>query len=214
MKKFKRVFSFFMPALLISQFLSCSNSTSTDPTESIITNIPLIKGIVQTDSDTPTPISIWGVPNENSSITVQGTGTIYNEKSISLGQVLISYGLDFLFPNPANYSTTIVYELTQNANVSIWVVRGLTPKQLSVENTLYFNSYVVNNSDKFYIKLSEGFTRAGKYHLTWNLQDKQGNTIPDGFYRIFVNFDGNLLWRDLCVFHPKGNEQQVPTDVF
>jgi hypothetical protein len=194
---------FLLMTLLSSLFYSCENPTSPDPIYYQISNTPIITGIVRTGSDSPEPLGIIGSPNEKSELSVNVAVNTSNMGS----SIPKNFNMSPLYPNPTDGSISIRYSLPYKSDVSVWVVRGKSPEESSnTNNTVYTNGYFITPSNNFIQELSSRTAYAGSYAIIWDIRDQKGNILPDGYYRIYLVVNGNLMWRDLWIYKHAGEE--------
>jgi len=201
MKIVKLVLSLFIPAILISQFFSCSNPAGSYPVENQILNMPVITGIVEIDTGAYNVQKKLGIPNEKEQIT------LFNSRNIPE-----QCYFNGIIPNPASDATDISFSLPINANVSIWIVRGTLPENLKNKAYLYLNCYISQSSNNFYMELQRNKAYPGGfyyYHL--NLKDSNSSDLPNGFYRVYLEINGNLMWRNLWIYNNKNIDSSLPS---
>lgn len=200
MKKSGKKYILFITLLLL---YSCDNPVNQDPVYYQISNPPIITGIVRTGPDSPEPLGIIGSPNEKSSISINKVSSTTNIAS-SIPQ---NFKMSPLYPNPTNGSVDIRYSLPYKSNISIWVVRGKSLEEsLNSSRTTYTNGYFITPSNNFIQKLGSRTSDAGNYSMVWDIKDHDGNKLPDGYYRIYLVVNGNLMWRNLWIFKHAGQE--------
>ena len=197
MKKLFRKYFLLTPIIFSIFFYSCDNSVSVDPVYYEISNPPIITGIVRTGEDSPTPLGTIGSPNEKTTLSYSG-----NSNSMLPNKFIMSSP----FPNPTDYSTTIMFSLPIKSKISIWVVRGKAVGEDFIDHSIYSNGYFKVPSEQFSMKLDEGIKEAGRYAFIWQAKDQAGNQLPDGFYRIYLIINDNMLWRDVWLYHPANQE--------
>ena len=183
-----------LPLLFVPMiFYSCSSPTSADPILTEIAYPPVITGIVVTGPDSP--IELGTIGNPNGKLSLPFNGNLNNSQPIP--QVFRIFNL---FPNPASNGTSILYSLPEKSLVSIWVVRGRMPGEDFTDHALYEEGLFKTPSKQFSMNLYNGYPAAGFHNFIWNGKDQNGNQLPNGFYRIYVEINGNLLWEDCMIY--------------
>lgn len=181
-------------------FYSCNESAiEPDPSFFILSNPPVITGIVITGESSPEPLGVWGEPNEKGSFD-NGYGKSQDGESIPKGYSMISP-----FPNPTSDGFSLFYSLPVKTNVSIWIVRGILPGE-KTEPTLYANGYFNRPTSRFCKKIYEGVQGAGIYSKLISLNDETEEDLSLAFYRIYLVIDNYLLWRNVAKYDQAGTE--------
>jgi hypothetical protein len=166
-------------------FYSCNNSNPTEANINIDLNPPLITGIVRTSEAGPRAIAIYGNPNEKSDI-------IENNK--------LNFYIDSPYPNPTDGSTSISFYVPVKTNVLVWIIKG----RLSVENASgsvnYANSNYVSPFTNYFQILYQRDDDPGRYILIWSGRDQNGKILPDGVYRVYIEVNGQLMWRNIWLY--------------
>jgi hypothetical protein len=179
----------FLPIVLIPFFLnSCKSPTSPELIINEIKSPPVITGIVITD-ETGEQVGVFGYPNERESLPSNKY-----------------FRLDAPYPNPTYPSLKIDYAVPMKSNISFWVVKGTASVEIINNMAYYFNCQIFNSSNNYAIKLFEGVKDPGYYEISFDGKDKYGNILPDGFYRIYEDVNGELMWRNLMILNSEGPE--------
>ena len=198
MNKFCKKY-FLLSSVIFSIFsYSCNNPVSPDPIYYRIANPPVITGIIRTGPDSPEPLGIIGTPNEKSTLSYSG--------SPSNNALPNKYIMSSPFPNPTDYSTEIMYTLPVKSKISLWVVRSRTAGEDFIDHSIYSNGFFKTPSEQFSLKLDGGTKDGGRYAFNWVTKDQSSNQLPDGFYRIYLVINNDLLWQDVWVYHTANQE--------
>jgi hypothetical protein len=147
---------------------------------------PVITGIYLTDA-IGVLIGTWGNPSDLPQPGDNSNGT---------GHIPLYFEFVGLYPNPSYGITTIRYDLPQATRVKIWVVRGRTTDEL---NDITFGGSNFFSADDLNVQIIEDrYSEAGNFSALWT----RNKSIPDGFYRIYIQANNLLAWRDAAVFDP------------
>jgi hypothetical protein len=158
-------------------FLSCDKNIGEEVLYSPDLKMPVVTGLfVSGYDDMPGVSKVWGSPSGRYFCSP----TIGDNTNISLS-------------NP--YET----------NVKIWVVPARLPNQNSNDILNLMNGYFTNASGMAVaIPLNEN-KLAGIYSIEYSFKDFNGNLLPEGFYRIYIESDGWLRWCDVLNFRDESN---------
>ena len=193
-----------IPLLILPWLLySCNSPTSVGEINLQTVEPPLITGIIRTSPDSPTPLAIYGVPNEQPEIIEEVSQNIKSQ-----------FFMASPYPNPTEVATAITFGLPVARNVTVWVVKGRLPGENVSDNTIVANGNFASPKFHYYKVLEKKFLRAGYYSLTWDAKYDNGDTLPDGVYRIYIEIDGQLMWRNVMIFHQAFTENPGVTDLF
>lgn len=183
-----------LAAILTLLLLGCSNDDDPFSASGGIADVFVTPGIFITD---PNGYSLgeWGNPPLHPDF-----GEVENQ--VAMDSILIQPSDKFrmfqLYPNPSPSSVSIYFVSGLPAfSAKAWVVPVLGQ---SVENPLllstgYGEIFQVSSPIIGTIYEEENLD-PGAYVFSWDGKDDLGNTVPDGFYRIFLQVDEYLLWRD------------------
>lgn len=137
---------------------------------------PVVTGINLTD-DMGREMGIWGRPSDK-------TG------NMSMGIFLAVY------PNPSDGVFVIRYDLMKAAHVKMWAVRARTDDEL---NDKSFGGSTLFAPDDLALRiLVDQYKETGHYAVEW----RRDSNITEGFYRIYLESNDHLIWRDVAVFEP------------
>lgn len=105
------------------------------------------------------------VQNLDGSVNYHGPTTVFYDNTASHGspEIPVVNGLNAIYPNPFNPSTTIAYSLSKNANVS-------------------FSIY--NSRGQIVRQIAETQKAAGNWRLNWDGMNDNGTTCSTGVYYI------------------------------
>jgi len=135
----------------------------------------------------PTPLHMFFTAGQFTvSLTVTGPGgsdtfsqdnfitTTSPSGIVDAGTIPDSYHLHQSFPNPFNATTTISYDLPEQAKIKITAF-DMTGKQIAV--------------------IENGVKSAGRYNVIWHAQDGEGHELPTGVYIIRLTTGGYSSYR-------------------
>jgi len=171
-------------------FFSCKSPTSVGEINLQTEEPPLITGIIRTSPDSPSSLAVYGVPNEQPEIVEEIS---QNVKS--------NFFMASPFPNPTDVSTNISFGLTVGRNVTIWVVKGRLPDENVSDNTIIANGNFASPKFHYSKVLEKKYLQAGYYRIIWNAKYDNGDLLPDGVYRVYIEIDGQLMWRNVMIYH-------------
>lgn len=102
------------------------------------------------------------------------------------------------YPNPSNGYFSISYDIPDEGNVKITVVSALPPgSDPETHLTNYNNStFVILGGNPIRTLLDQSLSQ-GSYNMPWDTRDDFGNKVPDGFYRIYLEWNEYLVWYDV-----------------
>ena len=179
----KILFIILLPVL----FYSCNNSNPTEvnPIINIDLTPPLITGIIRTSETGPRAITIYGNPNEKSDI-------IENNR--------LDFYIDSPYPNPTDGSTSISFYVPVKTNVLMWIIKGRLPVENASGSVNYANSNYVSPFTNYFQILYQRVNGPGRYILIWSGRDQNGKILPDGVYRVYIEVNGQLMWRNIWLY--------------
>jgi len=135
----------------------------------------------------------WGNPLEHPDV---GTMHVPDTGSILIPQTV--FRMSQLYPNPGNSSVSIEFATAMSGfTVRAWVVRILGPGEPL--NNLNFNAGAEVFHDQSPVVRHLDFnygSNPGHYVIQWDCKDDAGDITSDGFYRIFLQLNDYILWRD------------------
>lgn len=186
---------FFFLAVSIALVLnSCDNTTEPGEISGSIFEMPVVPGLVLTTEISPAPIGIWRNPHLPRSIYYAPVNPDSN--------ILLPYDmqLNIPYPNPTSSSITILYTLPIRTEVSITLVKARLPEErvdgpASLSGGVFISSY----KKPAIILLDKVEQEPGHYSVVWSGKNNKGENAPGGFYRVYFNADGNLLWCDVLL---------------
>ncbi len=184
-------------------FFSCNSPTSVGEINLQTEEPPLITGIIRTSPDSPNPIAIYGVPNEQPEIIEEISQNVKSK-----------FFMASPFPNPADVSTDITFGLPVGRNVTIWVVKGRLPGENVSDNTIIANGNFASPKFHYSKVIEKKYLQAGYYRIIWNAKYDNGDSLPDGVYRIYIEIDGQLMWRNVMIYHQVFTENPGVINLF
>jgi hypothetical protein len=204
--------------LLLVFLFSCKSPNENEiPLLSPDMSQPIATGIYITNANGPDPIGIWGNPSDGSSATSVGypildihSGNIIDTNS-SLNHVSAvspnptvlpkTIKLQNPYPNPFEGVCVINYSLPVSSNVLLYVV----PARWYGKNSDDINSSAgaITAAPKrtaIAILVREA-QAAGMYVCQWRARDQNGNSLPSGFYRIYLRVNDTICWHDVFLYN-------------
>jgi len=174
----KILFNFY----LIFLFISCRGPNEPVPLRSPELWDPIVTGIFITHEDTPETSAIWGNPSIS--------------KAESQSDCPIR--LDNPYPNPTNGSTGIAFEVLKRTEVRIWIAPA-TLYTLTSHNAIIYSNGIYGVPGGLCLNLLWEVTTQGRYHVTWAPYTQNAEQLPSGFYRVYLESDEFLIWRDILL---------------
>jgi hypothetical protein len=102
------------------------------------------------------------------------------------------------YPNPDNGCITVSFPIPYNADAKITIVPALSPYEEEINSYTHFNSTYQISSGKPVMTLFDEELAKGYHSINWRGRDDDGKIVPDGFYRIYLEFDNSyLVWVDM-----------------
>jgi hypothetical protein len=157
----------------VTSLISCSDSGTPNPINTVYLDAPKVTSFVFTD-ETGNTLGYWGLPPEKSLLSV------------------------FSYPNPLNPTATIRFQLPQATHLQVWVVKALGPGESEGDLIDYFEAGCVKPDGVPLDVLCDGYFQAGVVEFEWD-----ASAYPDGFYCYYVATDYHplerwfmLLWTD------------------
>ena len=161
-------------------FISCSKEFENPLLHSPDSEMPVATGLFYTLENSPEVVAIWGNPSGNS----------------------------FCYPT-IGASTSIQFSLPNETRVTVWVDPARLPQQNSNDVINLLNAYFKNESGLAVAILLDDIKNAGVYSLDYGFNDSEGNLLPEGFYRIYVQAADWLRWCDVFNFRNESNYYKV-----
>lgn len=195
----------FVLCLFCITFISCNVTENENHSlYSPYHKTPVTEGIFITSRDLPDAIGVWGNP-------VNPAEWMLSNPPHDLSQKLPSgFWLYNPYPNPANYSSRIFFQVPEASNVRVYIV----PARLigTPDNSISLvTGGVFLSPQGVAIKVLENkLLQAGRYWHDWDLTDDNSNPVPAGFYRVYMESGNDLLWRDILVYRDK---KDLPADL-
>ncbi len=167
----------------------CNSSSQPDILEFISqSKTPIITGIHETNEELP-----------------DGTEKVYGAPSYSISE----YGINIV-PNPhlgysryaTSYLTPLVRIIYPPDEAKIVIVKGLWIGEKE-KNALNTSGAITATSNLRIVRIID--KSSNHDYVSWDLKDEDGNFVPSGFYRIYIQsefFDNDILWIDLYLILP------------
>jgi hypothetical protein len=201
--------------LLIFLFSCKSPNENEIPPLSPDMSQPVATGIYIT-TNSPDPIGVWGNPSDGSSIISVGYPVFsfnsgYNMDTIrvqkrntvmrQISVIPTAVNLHNPYPNPFEGVCVINYSLPMSSNVLLYVV----PARWYGKNSDDINSSVgaITAAPKrtAIAILVSMVQAAGMYACQWRVRDQNGNSLPSGFYRIYLRVNDTVCWHDVFLYN-------------
>ncbi len=207
-KRYCKIFVFVF--LLSVVTISCKNPSEIETFYSPDLRTPVVTGIRITN-EMAEEIAVWGYLSDPESPVgeVEQYKNLPDDDGIHVFVPMCGLDMRTPYPNPTNGECVIRYDIGKTSHVKIWVV----PAVLSGED----ESNIVNLENTLLVKpgiaiavLVDRQSPPGAYQVHWSGGDSQGNEVPGGFYRIYIQADEYLLWRDVAVWREPGD---LPPDL-
>ena len=185
----------FLSVLILLSLNSCNNSTEPLDTNNIDYEIPVVPGLLLTTPSGPETVGIWRNPHLPNG-EYQYYPNVYKVDIDIPGPLDIR--LETPYPNPTNDYVTIVFALSIDTKVSLWLVRAKLPEDnFNNLETATGGVFVTANSK---IELLNDYPfQIGKHAVRCEWKDKDGKLLPAGFYRVYFKADGHTLWCDVLL---------------
>lgn len=163
--------------LLSFSFVSCDKDTGETLLYSPDLKMPVVEGLYFTSEGGPDVLAVWGNPS----------------------------GSNFCYPSIGS-STTILFSVPEQSEVSVWVVPARLSSQSSEDVIKSFNRYFYNASGLAVAILMDKQTKpAGTYAINFDFKDSEENLLPEGFYRIYLESKNQFKWCDVLNFRNESN---------
>ena len=177
-------------------FWSCRSPNAPAPLRAPGLQAPVATGVFITMEDGPEIVAVYGNPSSNPTISSSEAGT---------GEGLpISFYLSVPYPNPTNVSAHIEFQLPVQSKVTIYVVPAsfMSPEGEIIQ----FGNAAIKVAGGLAVDLLMDQDRAaGRHVVNWSGRDQAGRPLPDGFYRIYMEINGHLLWQDALLLRDPCN---------
>ena len=156
--------------------ISCDKNPGEDVMYSPDLKMPVVTGLFFTGYDSPEVLGVWRNPS----------------------------GSNFCYPS-LDDMTNISFSVPSALNVKVWVVPARLPEQKVIEVSQNLNAYYTVASGQAVAILMNETKQAGSYLIEFHFKDSNGNKLPEGFYRIYVESGGWLRWCDFLNFRDESN---------
>ncbi len=157
--------------------------------------IPIVPGLRITSDKGPDVIAIWRKPYDS------------ENSNIKNGFPISEAYLDCPYPNPSDGYYDIRFRIAKTSTVGSWIVVASLPETKQSEGVQYFGGYLPSPTGKAVaILLNNEIKQPGYYLLVFHAS----KSLPAGFYRIYLQVDANLYWRDILLYKKR---QDIPPDL-
>jgi hypothetical protein len=192
---------FYLLTIILFAVLQCSSPTDFNGAPEFISTTPVVTGIYQTNINGDVLGEI-GLPSDgHKKLSIKNKYPEFETPPDSVLSVLpFSINVYRIYPNPVNGPVIIKYHLPKNLYVKIWAVRA-SYSTAFLGNML--PSVSTFNKSTVYSKLirPKSIQEPGSYSVVWRTEDLNSNYLPNGFYRIYIQIDNHLFWRDLLLLY-------------
>lgn len=172
---------------------SCRSPNSSTPLRAPNLQSPVTTGIFITRESGPEPLGTFGNPNPN------GRGTLECDFEAPDGGAIPSdLTLTPPFPNPFNPQATIRFSLPCPGSVAVYVVPARFLNQHG-QIVQFSNATISIPGGLAVAVLIDREAPPGSYSVFWDGRDQNGRLVSDGFYRIYLAIDDQLLWQDILL---------------
>jgi len=159
---------------------SCTNNQDNPILYSPFGEMPVVTGLYFVGEAGPEFLAVWGNPS---------------------GRSLAS-------PTIGDY-TKVHFVSGGSTTLKIWVVPARLPQQKSSEIVNLMNAHYDKVTGLGVATLVDGIKTPGYYEIIYNFVDSDGNTLPEGFYRIYIQVGDILTWCDVLNFRNESNYYKV-----
>jgi hypothetical protein len=185
---------FFLPVAILLALNSCNNSTEPVETTGSVFEMPVVPGLIITYEGDPTPYGIWRNPHT--------PGSIYYGPGGNDSNAVTPYymALDTPYPNPTSASNSIRFAVSNRTEVSLTLVKARLPEdEADSPETSSGGVFVSSGRNPAVTLLDKKLTEAGYYEVDWSGKNDKGEDVPAGFYRVYLEADGHVLWCDILL---------------
>ena len=185
---------FFLAVSILLSLNSCNNSTEPGEISGTIYGMPVVPGLIITTEESPAPVGKWRNPHS--------PGSIYYGPGRNDSNAVFPYylALDTPYPNPTSGSNSIRFSLPIRAVVSLTLVKARLPEhQADGPETASGGVFVSSGSKPAVVLLDNEVKEAGYYEVEWSGKNNEGEDVPAGFYRVYLEADGHVLWCDILL---------------
>lgn len=172
--------------------LQCSTPEEPLPPRPLSFQRIITTGIMITGESGPDLLDRWGSP--------QQSPDEWALRQLSAPPFQLSYP----YPNPSTNSFTVPFTLTAPGSVRVWVAQASLPSSDNNNSTTHGTTVLLQPGGGAVAPLLQQdyhSTDLGVHRLMWNGTNTAGGTVDAGFYRIFVQYNTKLLWRDVYYYH-------------
>lgn len=142
--------------------------------------MPVVTGLFFVGEGGPEYLAVWGNPS----------------------------GRSFSSPTIGDY-TEVHFVSDGRERLKIWVVPARLPQQKSSELVNLMNAHFDKVTGLGVATLFDGIKEPGYYGTIYNFVDFKGNSLPEGFYRIYIQVGDILTWCDVLNFRNESNYYKV-----
>lgn len=183
--------------------LSCSGPNESDlPLHAPGLSTPVVTGLRITTSAGPDVVTTWGNPGDPIDPPVHHYNGDERDTLVpETGGIPVSYLSTALYPNPSDGVTAMEYALPKDSRVDLWVVRARWWESPNTDLVPIFGSTVsVPNTLAIRTLARNEVFPAGQFLTIWDGRDDNGDLVPSGFYRVYLQAGNYSSWRDMFLY--------------
>ena len=175
----------------------CGSSKSSDSLVAPTLTTPVVTGLWITASSGPNAVAKWGNPEDASA---SGGGFEFDASRGSLNgtdsvqQIPRSTAFYNPFPNPAPGAIAILFSLSRNSAVDLWIVKaqwaGDNPSSIA---TAAGATTIAPQRSTVAVLLHNEIMTAGLHQYIWS------DSLAHGFYRVYFRADGATAFHDILI---------------
>jgi hypothetical protein len=195
-KTMKQLLTFVGMCLLFTG--SCRSPNSPTPLRAPGLQTPVATGLFITLEDGPVVVAVFGNPSSNPTFGSSNAGRL------TTGDLPTRFYLHVPYPNPNNGGAAIHFQLPTQSTVTVYIVPAgfMSPEGRIIQ----FSNATISVAGGLAIDvLVDRNLPAGVHAVNWSGRDQDGQPLPDGFYRIYAEINGHLLWQDALLLRDPCN---------
>lgn len=186
----------FFVGIIFLMIVSCSDNLAVFPDYSPGWQSPLVKGMELMDENAIS-IGVWGSPDFPEGSKKTNSPGLEPETFLRM---------DTPYPNPSYGNFWIRYEIRRPSKVKVWITpaRWISEPKNSYVNGMGGTFIDINGSRAVEI-LADGSQEypPGMYLVMFiNGSESNERKVLQGFFRVYVQTDGETLWRDIYIGYP------------
>lgn len=194
-------------AILCVVGYSCDNPVALQPLRSPDGKTPIVTGLRVTSEKSPDEIDVWGFPNDPQVLPpppIPPRHSSQNEPEDVqrvINPIPFGFGGTNPYPNPMKNATVIRFQLPITMMVSVWIVPAKLATEYTNNLSLVSANHTKENGEVAIAELiRDEIKSAGTYEVFWNRNDRNGNKVKQGVYRVYTRSGEYLFWRDILIW--------------